>query len=71
MSQNSEILKYLKAGNTITPLEAVQRFGCMCLAERIRDLRKKGYTILTIKASSPTSRKSYASYQLFQSELFR
>lgn len=40
MSQNTEILKYLKAGNTLTSLEALNRFGCFRLASRITDLKK-------------------------------
>jgi len=43
-SQSSEILAYLKGGNTITPLEALNKFGCLRLAARISDL-KKGHPI--------------------------
>jgi len=38
MSQNIEILKYLQAGNSITPLEALHLFGCFRLSARIHDL---------------------------------
>jgi len=45
MSQTTNILKHLKQGNTITPLEALNKFGCMRLGARIYDLKKKGYNI--------------------------
>lgn len=46
-SQNSEILAYLEAGNTLTPLEALRKFGCFRLSGRIYDLKKMGYLIAT------------------------
>ena len=46
MSQNEEILRHLRKAS-ITPLEALIKYNCMCLAERIRDLRAKGHTIIT------------------------
>lgn len=35
------ILDYMRDGNEITSLEAVGKFGCMRLAARIADIRKK------------------------------
>lgn len=40
MSQAAEILAYLKAGHTLTPLEALDKFNCWRLGGRIHDLRK-------------------------------
>lgn len=45
MSQNEQILKALKAGEKITPIEALERFGCFRLGARIADLKKMGYNI--------------------------
>lgn len=45
MTQNDQILKYLEAGNTITPIDALQLFGCFRLSARIFELRQKGYKI--------------------------
>ena len=39
MTQNQQILDYLVAGNTITPLEALERFGCFSLAARVYELK--------------------------------
>lgn len=62
MTQAAQILAHLKKGRTVTPLEAAMRFGCMCLAERIRDLRDDGHKIETtiIKANG----KRFARYSL-------
>ena len=47
-SQNEMILKYLQTHKTgITPLQALQKFGCLRLSGRIYDLRDQGYDILT------------------------
>lgn len=45
MSQNKQILKHLQEGNTITPLEALNKFKCFRLGARIWDLKKKGFNI--------------------------
>ena len=39
MSQNAAILKHLKAGKTLTQLDALRLYGCMRLAARIEELR--------------------------------
>ena len=44
-SQNARILKALKAGAKITPLDALNSFGCLRLSARIADLREQGYKI--------------------------
>ena len=47
MTQSEAILNHLKAGKTLTPLEALDRFGCFRLAARIIELRRDGYNIVT------------------------
>ncbi|MGE9659228.1 helix-turn-helix domain-containing protein [Snodgrassella alvi] len=44
-SQSEQILKYLQAGNALTPLEALRKFNCLRLGARIYDLRQLGYQI--------------------------
>ena len=46
MSQNQEILSYLKTGATLTPLEALKMFGSLRLAGRIYDLKEDGWPIV-------------------------
>lgn len=46
-SQCKMILFYLKENGTITAKEALQLCGCMRLAARIHDLRRKGIPIIS------------------------
>lgn len=46
-SQKNAILAYMKAGNGITPMDALNLCGCFRLSARIADLRKLGYAIKT------------------------
>ncbi len=46
-SQNSQILKWLKRGRTLTPLQAFKMFGTLRLGGRILELRQRGYDIST------------------------
>ena len=61
-AQAKMIAAHLKAGKTITALEALQKFGCFRLAARIADIRKSGMHIVT----SYTERdgKRWATYRL-------
>lgn len=56
------ILKYLEAGNTLTPMEALQMMGVFRLAARIEDLRKKGHNIITEEVNQ--AGKTFARYHL-------
>ena len=38
MTQTDEILQALRAGERLTPLAALERFGCFRLAARIHEL---------------------------------
>jgi len=46
-SQCDKILSWLKAGNPLTAIGALDKFGCNRLAARIADLRKTGHEIST------------------------
>jgi len=62
MSQNNDILRHLKAGNSITPIDALNLFGCFRLAARIYELRTKGHLIDTVDVRS--GNKIFAAYKL-------
>lgn len=66
MSQSEKILYHLSSGKTITPLEALQSYGCFRLASRISDLKREGHDIVTtIKESyGDDGVKRYAEYRL-------
>jgi hypothetical protein len=44
-SQTDQILAYLREGNALTPLEALERFGCLRLGARVWDLKQAGFDI--------------------------
>lgn len=56
-SQNALIRAWLKAGKTLTSLEALNLFGCMRLASRINDLRKQGLNIHTERIMTTTGKR--------------
>ena len=45
MTQCDKILHYIEEYESITPLDALREFGCMRLASRITDLKRRGYPI--------------------------
>jgi hypothetical protein len=47
MSQNKQIADYLNTGKKLTPIDALNKFGCFRLAARIADLRNEGMNIVT------------------------
>lgn len=57
-SQNDAIAKYLEAGGRLTPMLALNLFGCFRLAARIGELRKVGMNIHTdyIRVTNKTGR---------------
>jgi hypothetical protein len=44
-TQTESILEYLQAGNKLTPLEALNKFGCFRLGARIWDIKHLGHDI--------------------------
>jgi hypothetical protein len=62
MRQVDAIRSFLLEGNSLTPIDALERFGCFRLAARIDDLRQEGLDIETIKERR--NGKSYARYRL-------
>ena len=61
-SQTEEILQWLQSGNSITPLLALEKFGCFRLGGRIFDLREQGHLIATTMIEK--NGKHFASYSL-------
>jgi Helix-turn-helix domain len=59
------ILRHLEAGHTLTPLQALNLFGCLSLSQRITDLRKQGHKIHT-QMITLQSGKRVAKYALEQ-----
>ena len=57
ISQRMAILAHLKNGNTITGLEAIDRFGCIKLSNRISELRSSGHDIKDQWIETPTGKR--------------
>lgn len=60
MSQTKNILNHLQTYGHITPLQALNLYGCFRLAARIKELRKEHY--IETKTLQ-TEKGSYADYQ--------
>ena len=62
MTQTEMIRAHLESGREITPIDALQQYGCFRLAARINDLRKAGLPIETI--TEQLDGKAWAKYRL-------
>jgi hypothetical protein len=51
------ILKALKRGEKLTPLDILKRFDCLRASGRIHDLRQDGYAIKTEIIKTPTKKR--------------
>jgi hypothetical protein len=61
MTQNAQILNHLKR-KPITPIEALQKFGCFRLGARVWELRQQGHPIT--KRTVERNGKRFAEYKL-------
>ncbi len=69
MSQETLILNHLKRGQSISPIQALNDYGCFRLGARICDLKKKGYNIKT--ETIHNNHKHFAKYSLhIKTDLF-
>ena len=53
---------WLMRGHGITPLQALEKWGCMRLSARIEELRKAGFPIVTEMAKQ--NGKTFARYRM-------
>jgi hypothetical protein len=65
-AQAALVLDHLQNFPSITPLEALQRYGCFRLAARIYELRDAGHSIVTHRMHAGAKR-NVAVYVLVQS----
>jgi len=63
MSQNKQIADYLNKGKKLTPIDALNKFGCFRLAARIADLRNDGMNIVT-RTIKLDNKKQIAQYSI-------
>lgn len=62
--QCEQILAWPKKGNTITSLQALNKFGCLRLASRISDLKMRGVRISSVFITDTRTGKRYKIYYL-------
>lgn len=62
-TQCASILHYLRCGRHLTPMAALELFGCWRLAGRVAELRKQGHQIKT-KIVMGENGKHYAEYRI-------
>ncbi len=60
--QTEVILNYMRAGHSITPIDALRLFGCQRLAARIYDIKKQGWGIISKKVN--VNNAIFSSYSL-------
>ena len=71
MTQCEMILDYMQQGHSITPLDALGKFGCFRLDSRISELRERGVAIEVKKVTYTNGsgvKKSIASYSIKREE---
>jgi len=61
-TQNEQIKAYLSKGKSITPMDALKKFGCFRLSARIKNLRDEGLNISTKYVTKEG--KTFASYSI-------
>ena len=63
MSQTDAIAAHLRSGDRLSPLEALNKYGCFRLAARIHDLRRQGMDIRVDHVTTAAG-KTIAEYYL-------
>lgn len=58
-----ELLSALKNGEMLTPLSALERYKCFSLSQRMGELRRAGWPIVSQMISLPSGKK-VAQYRL-------
>lgn len=57
MTQTEAIKAHLIQHNSITPIEALERYGCFRLAARIKDLRNEGFSVHSTLVENSNGKK--------------
>jgi hypothetical protein len=68
-AQNQQVLSYLKTGKVLTPIQALDMFGCFRLSARIYELKDKGWPIMC-ERKAVESGKVVGHYSMTQDKLW-
>lgn len=63
-TQSEMILADLRKGVKLTPIDALENYGCFRLGARIWDLKQEGHPIKSERVTDPHTNKTYARYWL-------
>jgi len=66
-SQKTKILKHLEEGKPITPIDALDLYGCFRLSDVIFKLKQEGHDIQTNMVENQNGKK-FASYTLMSKD---
>lgn len=66
LSQNARIAAYLRSGKSITPIEALNLFGCFRLGARIADIKEKYGMEIESGRVTTDSGKRVAQYRMIK-----
>lgn len=66
ISQKEAILQHMRTNGTITPMEALERYGCFRLGARIWELEKEDHIIE--HSMGTAGGKRFAVYKLIKSD---
>lgn len=69
-TQLQQVKKYLEAGNSITPIEALERFGCFRLADIIWRIRKNQHVYTTMVTNKHGNRFAKYSFHRLDSHVW-
>lgn len=67
LSQNLRIIDYCKDHGSITPMDALNHFGCFRLSARMFDIRAMGYDVTSVmetRVNEDGEAKRYARYHI-------
>lgn len=64
LTQADMILSDLRKGVKLTPIDALENYGCFRLGARIYDLKREGHPIKSERVTDRESGKTYARYWL-------
>ena len=56
-TQAQRILQHLKSGKALSPLDALEKYGCFRLAARIHELRRAGHAIADTELTTPGGKR--------------
>lgn len=64
LSQKDLVRRHLMSGKPLTPIQALEKYGCYRLAAVVNRLRKDGYQIITELMKG--QEHSYAKYKILK-----